>query len=92
MTNRDLTTIIMYGSVPSAVIRIVFPLMIFMNQKKILETLMINQGGKQMTREELKEQIDELMRQYADEEIDGDTYFQKMMELTTSAQNDSDLT
>jgi len=24
-----------------------------------------------MTREELKEQIDELMRQYADEEIDG---------------------
>ena len=27
-----------------------------------------------MTREELKEQIDELMRQYADEEIDGSTY------------------
>lgn len=27
-----------------------------------------------MTREELKEQIDELMRQYADEEIDGATY------------------
>lgn len=24
-----------------------------------------------MTREELKEQIDELMRQYSDEEIDG---------------------
>jgi hypothetical protein len=92
MTNRDLTTIIMYGSAQSVVTRIVFPLMIFMNQKKILETLMINQGGKQMTREELKEQIDELMRQYADEEIDGDTYFQKMMELTTSAQNDSDLT
>lgn len=38
-----------------------------------------------MTREELKEQIDELMRQYSDEEIDGDTYMQKMMELTTSA-------
>lgn len=37
-----------------------------------------------MTREELKEQIDELMRQYADEEIDGATYSQKMMELTTS--------
>ena len=34
-----------------------------------------------MTREELKEQIDELMRQYADEEIDGATYAQKMMEL-----------
>lgn len=41
-----------------------------------------------MTREELKEQIDELMRQYADEEIDGATYAQKMMELTSSAQND----
>lgn len=27
-----------------------------------------------MTREELKAQIDELMRQYADEEIDGATY------------------
>lgn len=34
-----------------------------------------------MTREELKAQIDELMRQYADEEIDGATYQQKMMEL-----------
>ncbi len=44
----------------------------------------------QMTREELKEQIDELMRQYADEEIDGATYAQKMMELTTSVQNASD--
>ena len=43
-----------------------------------------------MTRKELKEQIDELMRQYADEEIDGNTYYQKMMELTASAQNDSD--
>ena len=41
-----------------------------------------------MTREELTEDIDELMGQYADEEIDGDTYAQKMMELTTSAQND----
>ncbi|WP_197021839.1 hypothetical protein [Ruminococcus sp. HUN007] len=38
-----------------------------------------------MTKEELKEQINELMRQYSDEEIDGDTYKQKMMELTTSA-------
>ena len=42
------------------------------------------------SREELKEQIDELMRQYADEEIDGATYAQKMMELTSSAQNDND--
>ncbi len=43
-----------------------------------------------MTREELKEQIDELMRQYADEEIDGVTCAQKMMELTTSARNEID--
>ena len=43
-----------------------------------------------MTREELKEQIVELMQQYATEEIDGDTYAQKMMELTTAAQNDND--
>lgn len=43
-----------------------------------------------MKREELKEQIDELMRQYADEEIDGNTYAQKMMELTTSARDDMD--
>ena len=47
-------------------------------------------GGEKMTRDELKGQIDELMRQYADKEIDGATYAQKMMELTTSAQNDND--
>ena len=43
-----------------------------------------------MTREELKAKIDELMRQYADGEIDGATYASKMMELTSSAQNDTD--
>ena len=43
-----------------------------------------------MKREELKAQIDELMSQYADEEIDGDTYVQKMMELTTSVRNEMD--
>lgn len=43
-----------------------------------------------MTRDELKAQIDELMRQYADEEIDGATYAQSMMELTASAQSDDD--
>lgn len=43
-----------------------------------------------MTRNELKEQIDELMRQYASEEIDGNTYAQRMMELTASAQNEND--
>ncbi len=43
-----------------------------------------------MTREELKKQIDELMRQYANEEIDGVDYERKMMELTTSAQGEID--
>ena len=43
-----------------------------------------------MTREELKEQIYELMRQYGDEEIDGAAYAQKMMELTTSARDEMD--
>lgn len=43
-----------------------------------------------MNREELKEQIDELMRQYDEREINGSTYAQKMMELTTSAQNEID--
>ena len=42
-----------------------------------------------MTKEEIKTQIDELMHQYANEEIDGTTYMQKMMELTTSAQNET---
>lgn len=37
-----------------------------------------------------KKQIDELMNQYANEEIDGDTYAQKMMELTTSARDEMD--
>lgn len=39
-----------------------------------------------MDREELKARIDELMRQYHDEEIDGATYAKEMMELTSSAQ------
>ncbi len=43
-----------------------------------------------MTREELKSQIDELMQQYANEEIDGATYQQKMMELTAASQNAGD--
>lgn len=42
-----------------------------------------------MTREELKELIDELMRQYANEEIDGSTYVQKMMELTSIVQKEN---
>lgn len=39
-----------------------------------------------MDRAGLQTQIDELMRQYQDREIDGDTYARKMMELTTAAQ------
>lgn len=42
-----------------------------------------------MGREELKRQIDELMRQYSDEEIDGVTYSQKMLELTSSYQDEN---
>lgn len=41
-----------------------------------------------MDREELQSEIDELMQQYANEEIDGDTYQQKMMELTTLCRNE----
>jgi hypothetical protein len=37
-----------------------------------------------MSKDELKKQIDELMRQYDDEEIDGETYAQKVMELTAT--------
>lgn len=43
-----------------------------------------------MGREELKAAIDELMRKYADEEIDGATYVEKMMELTSSPQGELD--
>jgi hypothetical protein len=42
--------------------------------------------GETVDRGELKAQIDELMRQYQDEEIDGETYARQMMDLTTSAQ------
>ena len=43
-----------------------------------------------MTRDELKEQIDELMREYAEEEIDGAKYSQRLKELTTTAHNEND--
>ena len=38
-----------------------------------------------MTRDELKTRIDDLMQQYADEEIDKLIYAKKMMELTTTS-------
>ena len=37
-----------------------------------------------MTRDQLKAQVDELMRKYDMEEIDSEKYFQKMMQLITS--------
>ena len=40
-----------------------------------------------MERRDLKAQIDELMRRYQDGEIDGETYAQQVMELTTSSQD-----
>lgn len=40
-------------------------------------------------REELKEEIAELMREYDEEEIDGATYAQKMIELTLSVQKEN---
>ena len=43
-----------------------------------------------MTRAELKKQIDELMRQYGDEEIDGDNYKQRMVELLENARHEDD--
>lgn len=43
-----------------------------------------------MTRDELKEQIDEVMRQYDEGEIDKATYALEMMELTISAQVEDD--
>lgn len=43
-------------------------------------------GEMPVDREELKARVEELMRQYDKEEIDGATYFGLMMELTTSAQ------
>lgn len=46
------------------------------------------EGGNNMDREELKSKVDELMQQYSNEEIDGNTYTQKMMELTSSYQAD----
>ena len=41
-------------------------------------------------REELKEEISELMREYDEEEIDGATYAQKMIELTMAVQSENE--
>lgn len=41
-----------------------------------------------MTRDELQNMIDELMRQYSEGEIDGATFSRRMLGLTTSAQDE----
>ena len=38
-------------------------------------------------RKEVKKQVDKLMKQYAKEKIDGETYFNKMMDLATSTRD-----
>ena len=43
-------------------------------------------GKSKDSRKELKGQIDKLMKDYDKEKIDGETYFRKMMELTSSFQ------
>ena len=35
-------------------------------------------------RKKLKRQVDKLMKSYSKKKIDGDTYFKKMMDLTSS--------
>ncbi len=43
-----------------------------------------------MTKEEIKRMIEELMRKYDREEIDGPTYMKKMLELNELVQNHKD--
>lgn len=43
-----------------------------------------------MNRDELKEQIDELMKEYDDEIIDGDTYMREMRDLLHSSRPEND--
>ncbi|MEG1615148.1 MAG: hypothetical protein RR343_06665 [Oscillospiraceae bacterium] len=43
-----------------------------------------------MDRDKLKVQIEELMQQYADEKINSNTYFKKMMELTALSKDENE--
>lgn len=43
--------------------------------------------SKNEEKKELKSKIDKLMKSYSKEEIDGDTYMKKMMDLTSSYKN-----
>lgn len=55
------------------------------NKKTRCRTIKQFEQGAGMERAELQAEINELMRQYDEGEIDGDTYSQRMMELTRSA-------
>lgn len=41
-------------------------------------------GKKKDERKEVKRKVDKLMKDYSEEKIDGATYFEKMMKLTSS--------
>lgn len=61
--------------------------MIFIEDFKEEKSMgLFKKSDEEKERKELKGQIDKLMKSYDKEEIDGDTYFKKMMDLTTSFQ------
>lgn len=88
MIRKVLMIAIMFGGVPNVAIRIAYLRTIYMRTRMIIAITV--DGGTHMTREELKNAIDKLMQQYANGEIDGATYSQRMMELTASAQSEID--
>ena len=47
---------------------------------------LFSKSKEEKERKELKGKIDKLMKDYSKEKIDSDTYFKKMMDLTTSHQ------
>ena len=44
-------------------------------------------GKERRERRKIKKQVDKLMKQYQKEKIDGETYFNKMMDLASSRRN-----
>ncbi|MBQ3784488.1 MAG: hypothetical protein II838_13785 [Lachnospiraceae bacterium] len=55
-------------------------------ESEALLTGLFGKSKEDKERKALKGQIDKLMNDYSKEKIDGDTYFKKMMDLTTSHQ------
>ena len=51
---------------------------------------LFGKSNEEKERKELKGQIDKLMNEYDKEEIDGETYLKKMMDLATSKQEKND--